>query len=177
MPGSPPKRIKEPGTIPPPSTRLSSPSVVSIRISWLESISFIRKGFGALVLETDSLFQADFSSFWMISSAMVFHSLQELHCPCHFEYCAPQFWQKKEVFTLDIIFLCCAFHNLGNALNKLAIYYFIRFYEITSIQKSGEMNKRDCNTGKGNYVKELSFSFGKIIQGLKVLASSKSNVA
>jgi hypothetical protein len=27
-----------------------------------------------------------------------------LHCPCHLAYWVPQFWQKKEVLTLDIIY-------------------------------------------------------------------------
>ena len=45
-----------------------------------------------------------FSDFSMNSSERVFHSLQELHCPCHFECWVPQIWQKKVVLTLLIIY-------------------------------------------------------------------------
>jgi hypothetical protein len=60
-----------------------------------------RNGFAAFFVEEASGDCHDtFSAFWMISSAIVFHSLHELHWPCHLEYWAPQFWQKKVVFVL-----------------------------------------------------------------------------
>jgi hypothetical protein len=68
--------------------------VVSIRTSWVESISLIFKGFGALLLEADSL-SSHLFFFWIISSAIVFHSLQELHCPYFGILCTAI--QKKEV--------------------------------------------------------------------------------
>src|SRR6187399_2800866 len=92
--------------MPPPSTRFSSPSQVFILISCAESISCILSGLDAFETSAGVDFHAFFSSFWIISSAMVFHSLQELHCPCHLEYCAPQLLQKKVVFTFDINYLC-----------------------------------------------------------------------
>ena len=36
---------------------------------------------------------------------MVFHSLQALHCPCHLAYGVPQFWQKKVVLGLLMVFI------------------------------------------------------------------------
>lgn len=58
---------------------------------------------------------------------MVFHCLQELHCPCHLEYWVPQFWQKKEVLILAIYKIAIIGVG-GNASSKreskLAIIYF-----------------------------------------------------
>ena len=102
MPGSPPRRMSEPGTIPPPKTRLSSLSLVSIRSSCVVSISWILSGLMVFLGSVWEGFQLFFSSFWITSSAMVFHSLQALHCPCHLAYGVPQFWQKKVVFIFDI---------------------------------------------------------------------------
>jgi hypothetical protein len=34
---------------------------------------------------------------------MVFQPLQAEHCPIHFAYWVPQFWQKKAVFVLAMI--------------------------------------------------------------------------
>ena len=47
MPGSPPKRMSDPGTIPPPKTRFNSTSVVFSRGVLAVSISEIFKGFEA----------------------------------------------------------------------------------------------------------------------------------
>jgi hypothetical protein len=58
-------------------------------------------GLGAFAVVEDGSFHNDLVSFWMISSAIVFQALHEVHCPCHLENCAPQFWQKKAVFSLD----------------------------------------------------------------------------
>jgi len=78
-------------------------TLVSNLTSWDESISFSFKGFETLfeVLEVD-VFQSFFSGFWTTSSTMVFHSLQDVHWPCHLENCVPQFWQKNVVFTFAI---------------------------------------------------------------------------
>lgn len=43
--------------------------------------------------------------------------------------------------------------------------------------KIRESVAKKCCCSKSNYVNELSFSFGKITHGLKVLASSNSRVA
>src|SRR5690606_8208799 len=100
MPGSPPKSVREPGTSPPPKTRFSSLFFVSSRVSVWKEISEIRWGFATLFTELSAVFQLPFSGFWITSSTMVFHCLQELHCPCHLAYCETQFWQKKLVFVL-----------------------------------------------------------------------------
>ena len=47
MPGSPPRRVKEPGTKPPPKTLLNSRSSVFNRISLSLFISFILSGLEA----------------------------------------------------------------------------------------------------------------------------------
>ena len=84
MPGSPPKRMSDPGTIPPPKTLFNSSSVVFSLGVFVVSISAIFKG-----LETRSfaeelvVFQVPLSGFWTSSSTIVFHDLHEVHCPCH----------------------------------------------------------------------------------------------
>ena len=89
MPGSPPISTKDPGTIPPPKTLLSSESFKSILGLFDVSISFILIGFDEdwlLVNPMETVF-----GFCTTSSTNEFHSLQALHCPSHLGYLAPQF--------------------------------------------------------------------------------------
>ena len=90
MPGSPPKSISAPGTMPPPNTRSISPKVVDIRA--IEEISISGKAVGFVdwfptPREGVRLCLVSL----MISSTNVFHSP---HCgqrPIHLEDSAPQF--------------------------------------------------------------------------------------
>ena len=102
IPGSPPNRVTEPGTSPPPKTLSNSSSGQRKRLSLSVVISAI--GIGRLregVLSSGGAhpFLVGFST---TSSTRVFHSLQLLHCPCHWGCCAPHFWQKKAFLTLLI---------------------------------------------------------------------------
>ena len=66
----------------------------------------------------------------------------------------------------------CALISRGNQLlKKTATDYVILKCKIR------ELVAKKCCCSKSNYVNELSFSFGKITHGLKVLASSNSRVA
>ena len=49
-------------------------------------IQFIFNGFEARLVDEVGNFQSLFSGFWMTSSVIVFHSLQDVHCPCHLAY-------------------------------------------------------------------------------------------
>ena len=91
MPGSPPKSVKDPGTNPPPKTLLSSLFFVFNLASDAVEISFILSDLETLLEEDSETFQLTFSAFWITSSAMVFHSLQAEHYPCHLEKELPQF--------------------------------------------------------------------------------------
>ncbi len=91
IPGSPPTRIKEPGIIPPPSTRSSSSMPVVVRSSLLIEISFNLAG---------SVTARDFRTaappfFTTGSSVNVFHSRQPGHCPSHFGDSYPHSLQKN----------------------------------------------------------------------------------
>src|SRR5690606_13058696 len=83
IPGSPPNKMSDPYTIPPPKTRLNSASFVRIRASEVVLISLIFKGLGAVREAERLVFQSLFSVFWTISSTIVFHALHAVHCPCH----------------------------------------------------------------------------------------------
>jgi hypothetical protein len=76
------------------------------RASACVEISEIRCGLATLLEVLSADFQLTFSAFWIISSAMVFHSLHELHCPCHLtEKCGFCFGHnssaKINIFTLQ----------------------------------------------------------------------------
>ncbi len=81
MPGSPPRRISDPGTRPPPSTRFSSPMPVSMRSMSRSRISFTRcasaRGMpGRRIAAVDGSFAAT-------CSAKVFHSPHAGQRPSH----------------------------------------------------------------------------------------------
>ena len=94
MPGSPPTRIAEAGTNPPPSTRSNSATPLQVR------------GGGASVLlrslstiDLPRLAPRDFLAGPVdnpLSSEMVFHALQASHWPAHLVETAPQAAQEKD---------------------------------------------------------------------------------
>ena len=83
IPGSPPTNVKEPGTIPPPSTLSSSSICVSIRLSSCMLTSDNLAGAEDIFLCTPWLFPRDEEG--IFSSTIVFHSLHPGHCPIHLE--------------------------------------------------------------------------------------------
>src|SRR5690606_12622162 len=99
MPGSPAINTILPNTIPPPSTRLSSASLVIILCSSLLVTSFNEVILTPLLIDENSLHSADGLSFpfTITSSTKVFHSLHEEHLPTHLALSCPQLLQKKAV--------------------------------------------------------------------------------
>jgi len=101
MPGSPPIRVTDPVTNPPPSTRSSSWSPVAIRFSVEDTM--VPTGLGVLERWVAELVFQE-GTFVVVlsttSSTNVFHSLQEGHLPSHFADSYPQFWQKYADFDL-----------------------------------------------------------------------------
>lgn len=84
MPGSPPTRISEPGTIPPPSTLSSSLICVDILSSSRRVISESLEGFPASPAAfCDALEAVPFV--FTFSSTKLFHSRHPGHCPIHLE--------------------------------------------------------------------------------------------
>ena len=98
IPGSPPTSVREPGTIPPPSTRSSSPIPVGIRSSFPVEISVRCTGFLPAALWLPSPWFPAGVLAAVGSSTNVFHSLHAGHWPIHFADSYPQFWQKKGGF-------------------------------------------------------------------------------
>ncbi len=101
IPGSPPMRTSEPGTMPPPSTRSNSSMPDGTRDSSPESIA--SKGFGLEGLEgsvacSGRPLPGGGASSWR-SSARLFHSPQSGQRPSHLELSKPQAWQAKNVRT------------------------------------------------------------------------------
>src|SRR5574344_1280057 len=100
IPGSPPNRTMEPGTSPPPSTRLSSASCISMRGSSLAEISCRNSGrffFCASMAERTDI-AADFAACEPVSlepriALNVFHCPQLGHLPIHLDDSCPQLSQ------------------------------------------------------------------------------------
>src|ERR1700722_13992573 len=97
MPGSPPIRVTDPATSPPPSTRSSSAEPVRRRAcstlaSSAREVEADERG--ALALPRTAP-----PGPW-ISATRVFHSPQAAHCPCHLGDELPQAWQTKT--SLDL---------------------------------------------------------------------------
>ena len=94
MPGSPATRVTEPGTMPPPRTRLSSWEPTWIR------------GTSSACTSDSSTAGADVPVQWRLSwasclnSASVFHSPHERHRPSHFGLSAPQLSQTYTILGL-----------------------------------------------------------------------------
>ncbi len=78
IPGSPPMSTTEPGTIPPPNTRLSSPMGTGMRSK--PSAEICGKGWGSLVGVTEGRGRSSRS---ITVSTMVFHSPQLGQRPIH----------------------------------------------------------------------------------------------
>ncbi len=92
MPGSPPMRMRLPGTMPPPSTRSNSSMPDGMRESSCDSISPKRTGFtsrrrnpprAAIPFDAVAAGRA-------FSSISEFHSPQSVHLPNHLGDCFPQ---------------------------------------------------------------------------------------
>src|ERR671917_380014 len=104
-PGSPPTSTIEPGTIPPPSTRSSSPTLVPIRppstaVSTWSSLN-VRPAAPAFFLVARSAKPTTFFSA-RASSTNVLHSPQSGQRPSHFGAWCPQFEQTYNVFVATI---------------------------------------------------------------------------
>ena len=82
MPGSPPKSTNEPGTRPPPSTRFSSASFMSIRGSSSVDTSSIATGRDVAFSLNDAICAA--LSVRILFSTKLFHAPQAGHLPAHF---------------------------------------------------------------------------------------------
>src|SRR5436190_1131995 len=102
MPGSPPIKIAEPRTKPPPVTRSSSDKdelkrggVSTMPDSFSSANArpfFAERDVGALAIPVP-----------MTSSTIEFHSLQASHLPDHLLETAPQFWQTNWERALAIL--------------------------------------------------------------------------
>src|SRR5271163_3459782 len=121
MPGSPPIRVTEPGTRPPPSTRSSSVEPVVSRgcsrtasaaneeETSVRDVLPDRAGLRGLAAET--------------SASKLFHSPQPAHCPCHLGEDAPQFWQINTSLDFAIGFLSVGFVTLALQIVQLDHLY------------------------------------------------------
>ena len=78
IPGDPPSSTSDPGTIPPPSTRSSSPIPVDSRGTGAVSTSASGRGRAAAARRPE----AEATAVGAASSTIVFHSLHPGHCPC-----------------------------------------------------------------------------------------------
>jgi hypothetical protein len=100
MPGSPPIKVTDPNTSPPPSTRSSSAEPVAIR-------GCSARASAAREVDESERMRGAPGFGWRtpdgaVSPTNVFHSPQAAHCPCHLGEAAPQFWQTNTSFSLRI---------------------------------------------------------------------------
>ena len=117
MPGSPPSRVMLPGTIPPPSTRFSSSSIISMRGSSIEEMSRNFIGLASLseccppnmvaappcLMVMPAFFAAcDPESAAILISLNVFHCPQLGHLPIHLALSCPQLLQTYAILSLAI---------------------------------------------------------------------------
>ncbi len=94
MPGSPLTSTTEPGTMPPPSTRLSSLPSTGTRSRPSEEIGV--SGWGAPLPSMGTKPRAALrpaGASTTCFSISVFHSPQSGHLPIHLAWALPQFWQ------------------------------------------------------------------------------------
>ena len=89
MPGSPPIRIAEPGTRPPPQTRSNSAMPVTERMTSVDGPDSSTNSILRPPL-ADWPFGASASA---VSSTMVFQAPQDSQRPAHLAVLAPQDWQ------------------------------------------------------------------------------------
>ena len=104
MPGSPPIRTSDPGTMPPPSTRSNSSMPELTRDS--SPVSTASKGFGlegpeGRISGSGRPLPGGGATSCR-SSTKLFHSPQSGQRPSHFELSKPQAWQAKTVRTFVI---------------------------------------------------------------------------
>ena len=91
MPGSPPNKTNEPGTMPPPSTRFSSSSCMSRRASSVPAMSDRGRGRFCLPLDADAKDVCrTVVSCRITSSTNEFHAPHEGHLPTHLGESCPQ---------------------------------------------------------------------------------------
>src|SRR5690554_2448735 len=103
IPGSPPIKIIEPGTRPPPKIRSSSAFPSDILCSLEKVISDRGCGLGLEVgRKLTDLAPVALESLLTISSTSVFHFPQEGHCPNHFDVSFPQEVQNHAFLTFAI---------------------------------------------------------------------------
>src|SRR5713226_6200799 len=102
IPGSPPIRVTEPGTRPPPNTRSSSAEPVVTRdcSTMASAASDDEASVRGTLMDTGGFRVVVGCS----SATRVFHSPQPVHCPCHFGEETPQFWQIKTSLDFAIGF-------------------------------------------------------------------------
>ena len=118
IPGSPPTRTREPGTMPPPRTRLSSSRPELTRSSSSIGTEERQTGAAAAFLSSRALPALFFST---VSSTKVFHSLHPGHCPSHLGDSYPQLWQKNTVVVLPFAIL-----------SSCALPYAFRIFTLTA---------------------------------------------
>ena len=114
MPGSPPRRTMLPGTNPPPNTRFSSSSCISILGSSFADISLRYNGlFLPFVYDALTVVAAERAaklplSFAILISLKVFHCPQAGHLPIHFADSCPQFSQTYAIlsFAMSLNYFC-----------------------------------------------------------------------
>ena len=86
IPGSPPTNVSEPGTMPPPNTRFSSPIPALILSSFPRDTSDSREGSALCLAPAETVFTVPpipLDVMFTLSSVNVFHALQPGHCPIH----------------------------------------------------------------------------------------------
>ena len=102
IPGSPPTKISEPFTIPPPKTLSSSSKPVDVLNVSFPSTVF--KAVGLLIFFFSSFPNIPSLVFCIFSSTKLFHSLHAGHFPNHFAVSYPQLLHTKIVFAFAIYF-------------------------------------------------------------------------
>ena len=100
MPGAPPISTSEPGTMPPPSTRSSSPMPVLKRGECPAATSASGTGFAALAGAARDSRAPALTGSATRSSTIVFHSSQPGQRPCHLGLALPHCEQTKSVFGI-----------------------------------------------------------------------------
>src|SRR5712671_1149905 len=109
MPGSPPTRTIDPGTIPPPSTKSNS-LIPVLRRRPAELLMSRSRGVGATLPPSPMDFwpparrldAVAAEVFVAISSTSEFHSPQMSQRPAHLGWSAPQFVQRYTVFAFGL---------------------------------------------------------------------------
>jgi hypothetical protein len=99
IPGSPPIKVTDPATNPPPSTRSSSADPVEMRGCSAEASAASEVG-RSTRLERLAAVVRDPADRTSVTN--VFHSPHPAHCPCHLAEGVPHDWHTKTSFTFAI---------------------------------------------------------------------------